>query len=273
MQTKRAPLSLEITLIVVGLLFLLPILYALMMSIKEPGLFYKPLSLPHSLYFDYYKQAFHTDLFRGFKNSALVTAGTLGLTILVASLAGYSLSRNGEPVFRFFFLLFMTGMIIPSIGSLIPLFKLVTGMHLANTRTALVLMYTAGMIPFGTFLYAAFTKSIPRELEEASSIDGCGPFRLFFVVIFPLLLPATGTLILTQVYGVWNDFVTPLIFLNTADKMTLMPMIVQFMFNKQSTNYGPVFALCVLAMVPLLLLFLFTQRYMLKGLVIGSVKG
>jgi len=129
------------------------------------------------------------------------------------------------------------------------------------------------MIPMATFLYSAFTKSIPRELEESAAIDGCGRFRMFWVIIFPLLLPATGTFVITNVFGLWNDFITPQIFLNSPEKMTLMPQIVQFMFNLQSINLGPVFALGTLAVLPLIVLFMFTQKYMLKGLVIGSIKG
>lgn len=273
MERKRASLPTEIVLIFVGLLFLFPILYLLQMSFKHPGIFYKPLAFPDRLYLDYYSQALNGAFFRSLANTAIVTVGGLGLTILIASMAGYTLARRSDRLFRFVFLLLMTGMIIPTVGSLIPLFKLVNTLQLGDTRTALVLLYTAGHIPFAAFLYSAFTKSIPRELEESAGIDGCGPFRMYWIIIFPLLLPATGTFILTNVYGIWNDFVTPLIFLNSPEKMTLMPMIVQFMFNKQSTNYGPVFALCVLSMIPLLVLFIFTQRYMLKGLVMGSVKG
>lgn len=271
--SKRASLALEIALILAALLFLLPVLYLVVMTFKEPRLFYKPLALTDRLYLDYYKLALGKSFFRSMFNSLLVTVGGLALTILVASMAGFVLARRREKLFLFFFYLFMSGMVIPTVGSLIPLFKLASFLHLINTRTLLILLYTAGFIPFASFLYSAFTKSIPRELEEAGSIDGCGPLRMFWVIIFPLLLPATGTFILTNVYGIWNDFLTPLIFLNSPDKMTLMPTIVQFMFNKQSTNYGPVFAISVLAMLPLLLLFVLTQKRMLRGLVMGSVKG
>ena len=146
-------------------------------------------------------------------------------------------------------------------------------MHLINTRTLLVILYTAAQIPFATFLYAAFTKGIPRELEESAYMDGYGRFRTFWRIIFPLLLPATGTFVITNVFGIWNDFITPLIFLNDPDKLTLMPQIVQFMFNNTSIAFGPVFAVSVLAVLPLIVLFLFTQKYMLRGLVVGSVKG
>ncbi|WP_217593568.1 carbohydrate ABC transporter permease [Cohnella sp. GbtcB17] len=272
-DSKRASLGMEIALIIAALLFMLPVLYLVAMTFKEPGIFYKPLKLPDQLYLEYYKQALGVEFFRSLWNTLLITIGGLSLTIFVASMAGYALSRRKERGFQIFFYLFMSGMIIPTVGSLIPLFKLATSLHLINTRLLLVFLYTAGFIPFASFLYAAFTKSIPRELEESANIDGCGSVRTFWVIIFPLLLPATGTFILTNAYGIWNDFLTPLIFLNSSEKMTLMPMIVQFIFNKQSTNFGPVFAISVLAMLPLLLFFILTQKHMLKGLVMGSVKG
>lgn len=272
-ESKRASLGTEIALLVVALMFLVPIFYLVIMSFKQPRIFYNPLQLPDRLYLDYYKQALDKDFFRSLLNTVLVTIGGLALTVVVAAMSGYALSRRKERLFHFFFYLFMTGMIIPTVGFLIPQFKLATFLHLVNTRTLLVLLYTAGHIPFASFLYSAFTKAIPRELEESAHIDGCGSMRMFWIIIFPLLLPATGTFILTNVYGIWNDFLTPLIFLNSPGKMTLMPMIVQFMFNEQSVNFGPVFAISILAMLPLLLLFVFTQKHMLKGLVVGSVKG
>jgi len=275
MGRNRKPSFLsEALLFLVALLFLLPVFYLVEMSFKRPAIFYKPFRLPDGLYLDYYRSAFvDVAFFRGLWNTLLVTMGGLALTVVVASMAGYILARRNDRFFRFAFLLILSGLIVPTIGSLIPLFKMAIALHLINTRFLLVMLYTAGFIPIATFLYSAFTKSIPRELEESAAIDGCGRQRLFWTIIFPLLLPATGTFIITNIYGVWNDFVTPLIFLNNPAKMTLMPQIVQFMSNKQSTNLGPVFAVSVLAVLPLIVLFLFTQKYMLKGLVVGSVKG
>lgn len=270
---RRAPLWVEGGLVAAALLFLLPIFYLVVMSFKHPSIFFDPLRLPTQLYLDYYKQALGTAFFRGLGNTLIITVCSLGLTIAIASMAGYTIARQRGRFFNLLFLLFMSGMVIPAVGSLIPLFKLAIALKLINTHVLLILLYTSGFIPFASFLYSAFTKSIPRELEESAYMDGCGPFRMYWIIIFPLLLPATGTFILTNVYGIWNDFLTPLIFLNSPEKLTLMPTIVQFMFNKQSVNYGPVFAISILAAMPLLLLFVLTQKHMLKGLTMGSVKG
>lgn len=275
MQTeKKAPLFMELALIAVSLIFLFPVFFLVEMSFKQPGIFFDPFRLPNSVYLDYYQAAFtKMDFFTGLGNSLIVTICSLGLTVIVGSMAGYVLTRRNERLFRFVLLFFLTGMVIPAVGSIIPLFKMAIQLKLINTRTLLVLLYTAQFVPFASFLYSAFTKSIPKDLEESAQIDGCGMFKLYWTIIFPLLLPATGTFIITHVYGIWNDFLTPLIFINKAEKMTLMPQIVQFMFNQQSINYGPIFAVSVLAVLPLVILFVFTQKYMIKGLVLGSVKG
>lgn len=275
MSHKKTPsLLLEAALWLVALLFLVPILYLFAMSFKRPAIFYNPIKLPDSFYIGYYQTAFlKMDIGQGFANSFLVTTGGLMVTIVSASLAGYIIARMKGKLFQICFFIILSGLIIPTVSSLIPLFKLAIAMNLINTRLLLVLIYSAGLMPIATFLYSAFTKSIPRELEESAAIDGCGRLSTFWRIIFPLLLPATGTFVITNVFGLWNDFITPQIFLNSPGKMTLMPQIVQFTFNLQSVNLGPVFALGCLAVLPLIVLFIFAQKHMLKGLVIGSMKG
>ncbi|QGQ99501.1 carbohydrate ABC transporter permease [Paenibacillus psychroresistens] len=267
-------LPLELVLILISLLFLYPIYYLFIGSLKEPNDFYDTFSFPTTLYLGSYEKVFDKiNFFNGLWNSTLVTLSSLTLTIIIGSMAGYILARMNERFFRYAFIFILSGMIIPTIGNLIPLFKLAISLHLMNTRIFLVILYTASQLPFATFLYSAFTKSIPRELEESASMDGCGRFRNFWRIIFPLLLPATGTYVITNVYIIWNDFLTPLVFLSQEKKMTLMPLVFQFMANSQSIDYGPVFAASVMTVLPVIVLFLFTQKYMLKGLVVGSVKG
>jgi raffinose/stachyose/melibiose transport system permease protein len=271
---RKATLMTEIIMILVSLFFIFPIAHLVMMTFKSPDIFYKPFALPNKLYLESYATAFRDmNFFSGLFNSIMITTVSICLTIIIASMAGYTITRMKHRFFQFCMFFFLAGMVLPAIGALIPLFKLTISMGLYGSRSLVVLLYTTSFIPFATFLYAAFTKSIPYILEESASIDGCNRWRAFWTIIFPLLLPATGTFVLTNVYGVWNDFFTPLIFLNQPDRMPLMPQIVQFMFNQQSVNFGPVFAVSVLASLPMVVLFLFTQKHMLKGLMIGSVKG
>ncbi|HZG56185.1 carbohydrate ABC transporter permease [Paenibacillus sp.] len=271
---SRAGIVTEIVMIVIALMFLYPIFYMFMASFKRPEDFYNPLKLPTSLYLGHFAKTFErVDVLQGFLNTLVVSVGSIVLIVVVASMAGYTISRLPHKGFQVVFYFLLSGMIIPMQTSMYPIFRLGVALHLIDTRTFLVLLYTAGTIPIATFLYAGFTKSIPRELEESASLDGCGRFRTFWLIIFPLLLPATGTVVVTNVFGFWNDLFGPLLYLKSADKMTLMPQIVQFKANNQSIDYGPIFAMCSLATLPLLALFFVTQKYMLRGLVVGSVKG
>lgn len=270
----RAGLLTELILIVIALLFLYPIIHLLLSSIKRPEDLYNPLSYPTTFYWGHYVKAFEkVDVWLGLGNTVLICCAALALTIVVSSMAGYMIARQKRRGFQLLFLFLLSGMIIPIQTSMYPIFKLGVDLHLMDTRTFLVLLYTAGTIPFATFLYTGFTRAIPWELEESSTIDGCGSFRTFWSIIFPLLLPATGTVIIINVFSFWNDLFTPLLYLKDPGKMTLMPQIVQFKANNQSIDYGPIFALCSVATLPLMLVFIVLQKQMLKGMIAGSVKG
>jgi raffinose/stachyose/melibiose transport system permease protein len=273
-RKDRVGVALEVLLILVALLFIYPILYLVLASFKEPGQFYDPLAWPNSLYLGHYEKAFDkVNVMSGFMNTFAISAGSIGLIIIVSSMAGYVIARMPHKFFQFLFYFFISGMVIPLQTGMIPIFKMGVALHLIDTRSFMILLYTAGAIPMATFMYAGFTKSVPREIEESASIDGYGRFRAFWFIIFPLLLPATGTLIMLNIYGIWNDLFGPLLYLKDPAKMTLMAQVVQFKANNQSIDYGPIFALCVMATLPLIILFFFTQKYMMRGLIIGSVKG
>ncbi|MCU6712727.1 carbohydrate ABC transporter permease [Paenibacillus sp. J5C_2022] len=273
-EGQKAGIFTEIIMIAFALIFLYPIFYLVTTSFKKPEHFYDPLSLPTSLYLGHYEKAFaKVDVLQGFLNTGIITFGSLILIVIVSSMAGYTIARMPHKFFQGLLLFFLSGMVIPLQTGMIPLFKLAVATHLIDTRTFLILLYTAGAIPFASFIYTGFTKSIPREMEESASMDGCGKWRTFWTIIFPLLLPATGTVFILNIYGFWNDLFSPLLFLKDPNKLTLMSQIVQFKANNQSVDYGPVFALSVIATLPLFLLFFFTQKYIFRGLVVGAVKG
>ncbi|MDI4646390.1 carbohydrate ABC transporter permease [Cohnella hashimotonis] len=258
----------------IALLFLYPIFYLILTSFKSPDQLYQPLAMPDSFYWGHYKKAIEkVNVLRGFFNTFAISAGAIGLMVFVSSMAGYVIARIPRKFFQFLFYFFISGMVIPLQTGMIPIFKMGVALHLIDTRTFMILLYAAGALPMATFMYAGFTKSVPREIEESAAIDGYGKFRAFWMIIFPLLLPATGTLIMLNIYGIWNDLFGPLLYLKNPAKMTLMAQVVQFKANTQSIDYGPIFALCVMATLPLIVLFFFTQKYMMKGLVAGAVKG
>jgi len=260
------------------LLLAIPVLYPfyllVMSSFKTSAEIYMPLSLPSTLYLENFLVVFQkVNFLLILGNTVIICVSTLILLVFVSSLGGYRISRRNSRFLNFILVLFLIGMIIPLQVNMVPTYKLAIYLHLLDTRTLLVLIYAAGAIPFATMIYAGFTKSIPRELEEAARMDGCGQLRLFWSIIFPLLLPATGTIIATTIFWFWNDFQGPLIYLDSASKQTLISQLYRFKIAQNATQWGPIFALCTLSTLPLILLFLFTQKYMLRGLTAGALKG
>ncbi|OCT15251.1 hypothetical protein A8709_14225 [Paenibacillus pectinilyticus] len=264
---------LEAIIFVIAIIYLYPFYYMLESSVKPAKDFYIPLKFPTKLIWDNYQKVFDkTNFLEAFMNTVLICSGTIALLVIVASMAGYMISRRQEKLFQWVFFIFLTGMIIPLQTSMVPIYKLAMALHIINTRFLLVLLYTAGTIPFATMMYAGFTKNIPRELEESASIDGYGRTRMFWSIIFPLLLPATGTLIVTTLFTFWNDFVGPLLYLQDPHKMTLITQIFRFK-TERASDWGPIFSLCFLCTLPLIVIFVFTQKYLLKGMTAGAMKG
>jgi len=267
-------ITLEIILIIAAFLFLYPIFYLILTSFKSPAQINQPLAMPDSLYWGHYEKAIEkVNVLLGLFNTSVISVGSIGLLVIISSMAGYVIARIPRRFFQFLFFFFISGMVIPLQTGMIPIFKMGVALHLIDTRTFMILLYAAGALPMAIFMYSGFTKSIPREIEESAAMDGYGKFRAFWLIIFPLMLPATGTLIMLNIYGIWNDLFGPLLYLKDPSKMTLMSQIVQFKANHQSIDYGPIFALCVMATLPLVVLFIFTQKYMMKGLVAGAIKG
>ncbi|OUS77180.1 hypothetical protein B1748_08505 [Paenibacillus sp. MY03] len=267
-------ITLEIILIIAAFLFLYPIFYLILTSFRSPAQINQPLAMPDSLYWGHYEKAIEkVNVLLGLFNTSVISVGSIGLLVIISSMAGYVIARIPRRFFQFLFFFFISGMVIPLQTGMIPIFKMGVALHLIDTRTFMILLYAAGALPMAIFMYSGFTKSIPREIEESAAMDGYGKFRAFWLIIFPLMLPATGTLIMLNIYGIWNDLFGPLLYLKDPSKMTLMSQIVQFKANHQSIDYGPIFALCVMATLPLIVVFIFTQKYMMKGLVAGAIKG
>lgn len=276
MGRRHSPggIAIEVGLFLFVLVLLYPIYFLYVGSFKEPAIFYDPFSFPKSLYLGSYNMVFEkVKLLSGFLNTVVIMALSLIGIVIVGSMAGYAIARVKNRWFQALYYFFLSGMIVPLQTTMVTIFKLGVTIELIDTRTFMVLIYVAGAIPIATFIYVGFMRSIPKEIEESAFIDGCGPMQSFARIVLPLLLPATGTILITNVTAIYNDFLGPLLYLRSETKQMLMPQIVQFYANKQTMDYGPVFALSALAVLPLLIMFVFTQKYMIKGLIVGSLKG
>ncbi|WNR45964.1 carbohydrate ABC transporter permease [Paenibacillus roseipurpureus] len=271
----RARFNLLIEFLLIGgsLLIVYPFINLVLSSFKKKQELFNPISWPSSVYLGNYAEVFkRVNIIEAFGNTVYICLLTLVLIVIFSSMAGYVISREGKGMYQWILYFFVSGFLIPFQTSMVTLYKLAVWTHLMDTMTWLVLTYAAGSIPFALLIYVGFTKSIPRELEEAAIMDGCSQFRMFWKIIFPLLMPATGTVVAMTIMWYWNDLIGPVLFINDKHKLTLVALVNVFR-GEHTTDWGPIFALCVLSSLPLVILFFFTQKYFLQGLIQGAVKG
>jgi raffinose/stachyose/melibiose transport system permease protein len=209
-------------------------------------------------------------LFNAFWNSVLYASVATLIGITVASLAAYVLSRNRSRFNRAVYFFLIMGIAMPT--NFVTLTKVMQLTHLINTQLGIILLYASSQIPFTVFLVYAFIESIPRELDEAAIIDGCGPLRLFFSVIYPLLTPVLVTSAVLNFLGIWNEFLMPLYYLNRSTYWPMTLAVYNF-FGQFQTDWSLVSADVVLTILPVIVVYIMAQRFILSGMVAGAVKG
>lgn len=207
-----------------------------------------------------------------FGNSVLVAGGATAMTIVVAALAGYALSRyRGRAITGYSRLLLLVQM-FPLILTLIPLFILFRELNLVNTRTSVLLLYAVVHLPFATWMFKAFFDAIPRELEEAAQVDGASRIGAFWRIVLRLSGPGIAAVTIFSLLFSYNEYLIASIFLRDEDKMTI-PVGVQMFMQQFQTDWGSLMAAATLAMLPTAIFLLFVQKSMVYGSVAGSVKG
>ncbi|MFD2671494.1 carbohydrate ABC transporter permease [Marinicrinis sediminis] len=268
-------LAVLIFLLCASVIALLPILMGLINSFKTNGeILNNILAIPTSFQFDNYREAFHkTHYLQSLWNTVIVTAVGLVGIIVCASMAGYKLSRTPGKLSAFFFTLFVFSMLIPFHSIMITLTKVAKDLSVQGSPHGLGMIYIGLGVSMAIFLYHGFVKSIPRELDEAAVMDGCGELSLFFVVIFPLLLPVTATIAILNALWMWNDFLLPLLMLTDSDDYTLL-LSTNMLFGRYGNNdWSAILAALILAMLPVVAFYLLLQKWILNGIADGAVKG
>jgi len=264
---------LGILMLFASLVSLFPILYAMLSSFKTRAEMGDVLALPSSFYFENYQVAWERANFPVLlTNSLFVTVLSLMMILVIGSLAAYPISRGSGKLYVFLYLLFLSGMMVPFQSGMIPLYGLIRNIGLMNSRLSLVLIAVNVSIPITILIFTGFIKTIPRELEEAAKIDGCGYMKTLFRIVFPLLTPATVSVIILNILPIWNDFMSPLLFISKAELRTL-PVGIYMFIGDRSSDFGPIFAISTLTLVIPVALFLSLQKYFYKGITAGAVKG
>lgn len=267
---KRFFLNLLVALI--GLLIVIPISIVVLGSFKTSAETLVPnLNLPERWMWSNYVYVYEKGkIGRALLNSVFLTTVVVLICLIISALCAFVLSRRKNRYTKAADMLFKMGMIAPM--SVIPTLLLMQKLHLSGTYLSAILLYTAINLPWAVFIYSNFMRALPRTLEEAAIIDGCGPFRLFMNIVFPLLKNVTVTNIVVIAMGVWNDFMIPIYFFTSSSKWTL-PMSVYNFYGLYFRDWNYVFVDLIITSLPMVLLYLFAQKYIVSGLMAGSVKG
>jgi raffinose/stachyose/melibiose transport system permease protein len=211
-------------------------------------------------------------VWEGLWTSLLVTGSTLALLIFIAPMAAYFIAREDGRFARGLLVFFLFGLMVPPQTILIPIARILDFFGLMFTTPGLVLFNLGYYVPFAIFLYTGFIRSLPRDLDEAAALDGAGRLRTFWAILFPLLRPATASMVIFAGLWIWNDFLNPLIILGPLHGVTITTGIYTAL-GQFTVDYGQMFAMMFVAAIPVLFVFLLLQRQFIRGLTGGAIKG
>ncbi|WP_058623002.1 carbohydrate ABC transporter permease [Microbacterium testaceum] len=268
---RRIPINL--LLIVLSIAMIYPIVIIVITAFK-PNLevLTNPTGLPQAPTFDNFVTSWQDAGFTNlFFNSVLLTVTSMTIATFVAALASYAIVRQATRIGSGVYLLLAAGIFLPMQLALVPQFRVVRDLGLINNYVGVILIYIAGALPFGVFLMAAFMRQVPKEIVEAAVIDGAGYFTLFRRIFLPLARPAIATFWVLQGVGVWNDYLVPQLLLTDPSKRTLTTGVLYFK-AQYLADWGNIMAAVLIMSLPILLLFVFAQRFFVSGLYAGAVK-
>ncbi|MCX5085082.1 carbohydrate ABC transporter permease [Streptomyces sp. NPDC056121] len=259
-----------------GLLFFLPI-YIVLVNVLKNGssIVSNPVGLPFPPTLDNIDNVLSRPdhlFWYGLVNSTEVTVISILVVTVISAMLGHYLARSTGTLAKVAMVVLLCGLMVPPAVILTPITEVLRAVGLMSTVPGLILAYVGYYMPFGVFVFAGFVKTIPRELEEAAALDGAGAFRTFWQVVFPLMRPASASVLIFLGVWIWNDFLNPLIILGPAAGTTVTVGIYRAIGEHQA-DFGSVFALMFLATLPILIFYLAFQKQFVKGLTGGATKG
>lgn len=261
--------------VLLSLLFLYPIFLTIINSLKSFGeVMTDVVALPKSLVFKNYSYVWEFINYpRLFLNNGIITVVGLAGIIIISSLAAYKLSRTKSRLSVFVYFLCIMPMLIPFQSIMLTVLQLAKDLHLTNSTWGLGILYWGFGAPLAVFIYHGFVKGIPVEIDESATIDGASSFRLFFSVIFPLLKPVTATIIIIDVMWIWNDFLLPLLMVNGSASTKTLTLAAYTFVGQYTSDWQYAMTAMVMAVLPSIVVFILLQKYIVKGVVAGAVKG
>lgn len=265
----------EILLLLCTAIILSPVIYMLLGAFKKRSDIVKhPFQLTKEMFIldNFPKAIKNMNFWKGLGNTALITVISLLIVILVSSVAGFAVARAKGKLFTIFYGATVSIMVIPFISCLIPCITQATKFSIYNTLWGCIAYEAAWNIPMAVFLYTGFMRGLPNELQDAAYIDGCSTLQVYSAVFLPLLAPVTATTAIRCGVGMWNDYILAKCMLNHVKYPTLMVSIYAF-FGDRVNEYGLAFAGIILASLPMIIIYIALQKYFIKGIVAGAVKG
>jgi len=257
------------------LLCVIPFYVLLVLSLNEPSrVFYEGNMFVPSFAWSNYADAWQKSrVGTAMVNSGIITFGTLGLTILLGGMAGYAIARRYTRYNKAVFSLLIGCMMIPGIINTVPLYTLMRQIGAVNTLWGMILVCSTLALPSAVFIYTTFVRALPRELDEAAEMDGCTGFNAFWRIIFPVLKPATASFVILNGFGVWNNYAQAVFFLQSRDKQNIPQALSVFFQQFGGAKWHLMSATAVIAILPVVIIFLVFQRQFITGLTEGAVKG
>lgn len=272
LKRKGPEILIQAVLLLISLIVLIPFAMVVLGAFKDPvqaALF--DLSLPQHWYFENFQQVFiEGNFLNAMFNSLKIILASVPFTILISAPCALYLGRISTKLSRRLHDILTVGVYLPV--SIIPSLVLMKFLDINGTFFGISLIYIAIRSSWSIFLLTGFVRTIPRELDEAAIVDGCGPLRLLFRIVVPLMKPILLTCIIIITMWNWNDFHLPLYFLSSNSTMTL-PMTVYYFYGGSGSSWNLIFANLLMASLPIIIIFFFCQRYIVSGLTSGAVKG
>jgi raffinose/stachyose/melibiose transport system permease protein len=260
---------LSLNLVVTGF----PVVWMIMESFKTNTEYYaNPWGIPKSWLWSNFGKAWEYGVKQYMFNSLYITILTVIGLLLVASSVSFYLARRPFRGSNGILLMFLFGMMIPVQSILIPLYLLMNKLHLTDTFFALFFPYIAGQLPMSVYLMTGYFRQIPKELDEAAMIDGCSIYRIYWNIYLPISKPILSTVTILSTFAIWNEFILPLVMVN-EDYLKPLPIGLMTFRGGFGAEYAVISAALVLATVPIIILYLFLQKYIEKGMTAGAIKG
>ncbi|MEG0963200.1 MAG: carbohydrate ABC transporter permease [Lachnospiraceae bacterium] len=267
---KRA---IYVVFIMLLILFLIPFILVLLNSFKtNKEIILNPLALPTAINISGYVKAFaNMNYMQTFINSLIITVLSIVFIILFAVMCAYFFARNNWKINKALFMIMVASMIIPFQTIMIPIVRNFSAINAVDNIFMVIVFYIGAHISMAVFMFQGFINSIPIELDEAATIDGCNEFQILFRIIFPLLKPIISTVAVLDILAIWNDFLLPYILLQ-SNKLKTLPLMTYSFFGQYSVDYSLVCSGLIMSILPVIIIYAFLQKQIINGVVAGAIK-